>query len=251
MGDQVKDAFIAQLLDIWGDTRALLLYDGADTTTTTGSSRHARTFTHNATVAGDLNVLGSGVYRQHDGSADESDAPDAADLSFGDGTIDQPFSIVALVNPDVVNTVMAICGKNNDDNNLNEYLLFMNGSGYPAVNIHDESATGRISRIDETALSAGTWVLLTMTYDGSRSNLGIRIYKDTTRVDDASNNSGTYTAMESLSSPLDIGHLSAGSGVDEGWDGGIALVGVVGRELTVNDVEAMVSAVNSFFDLSL
>lgn len=259
VGDQVKNNFVANLLAILGDCRFLLLYDGGDTTATTDLSRIARTFDHDASIAGSLGQLGSGLFRSHDGTSDESDTVDTADTSFGDGANDQPFSIIALVLADdeTPAAAMEIVAKWNldTDGELREYRFFLTGTnGYPTMEIYDESANAFIGRQDQTALTVSTWTLLGGTYDGSEANTGISIFVDAALLDDADSSSGTFVAMEDTTTKVAIAHsLSALSTpvAELFWGGDIALVAMTAKELTIDEMWQIKELVNGFFDLSL
>ena len=56
-------------------------------------------------------ILSHGSALDFDGTDDEADAPDTATLSFGDGAVDQPLSIVVLCKPDANNALMTLVGK--------------------------------------------------------------------------------------------------------------------------------------------
>ena len=154
---------------------------------------------------------------------------DNSNLSFGNGTTDSPFSISAWVNMTDA-TRFRIVSKY--DSNL-EYLFATGGTDRIAFNCYDNSTSARIGRQYSTALTSlqGTWIHLVATYDGSTSSTGQKIYLNGSRVDDTNSNSGSYTAMENTTAPLEIGKLTttrANGLIDE--------VAIFDVELSASDV---------------
>jgi len=250
-GDRLRDNFYAYLAGL-GDMRLLWTPEVGDTTTSTSRDRHGVTVTYSKSIAtwddaGPLNQ-GSGLYAHFDGTDEEADTPDNSRYSFGDGAVDSPFTIVALVNPDTVNAVRSIFSKENSAA-VEEYDFHMDANGYPSVRLQDESATAYIGREDQTALVAGAWVLLSFTYDGSGANTGIKIFRDSVRVDDADESSGTYVAMENTAALPVIGARYTTK--EQFWDGGKAFVGLWAAELRVHTQWAIKERVNALYDLAL
>ena len=260
-GDMARDSFYADLLKLFGDTRLLWVPEPTETTTSTDRSRNARTITYNESVVSfDAvpEVLGAGTAVNFNGTDEEADTPDVDALSFGDSVLDSPFSVVVLCNPDAVTDelVHLLSKWDNSDGSsqLREWRVTIDGSGYPTIELYDESANAYIGRQDRTALTVSTWVMLTFTYDGSRSNTGLRVYVDASRLDDANVTSGTYVAMETLATVVnlatmkDTGATPATSGE---FDGKIALAAVIARQLQPDNIWAVKELLNAFYDLEL
>ena len=259
-GSQVDRQFVHDLLAVLGDCRLLWLPNLTDTTTSTERSRHAATITWSESLASfdtGRARLGSGVAVHFNGTDEEGDVPDDDRYSFGDGASDQPFSIVVLANPDVVNAQMMLVSKydtNNGAGQKREYRLYMSSGGLPVIELYDEDANAQIGRSDATALTAATWVLLAATYDGSGAEPGIRLYKDAARVDDSASSSGTYVSMTNQATPFNIAmRRNVGGGTDplNLFDGKIALVAVTAKQLTSAEVWAVKELANAYFGLSL
>lgn len=167
-----------------------------------------------------------------DGVDEYVEVADADNLSFGNGTTDSPFSISAWVNMTDA-TRFRIVSKY--DSNL-EYLFSTGGSDTIVFNCYDNSTVGKIGRLYSTALTSfqGTWIHLAATYSGNGSSTGLKIYLNGSRVDDTDNNSGSYTAMENTTTPLEIGKLTttyANGLIDE--------VAIFNSELSVSDITAI------------
>lgn len=246
-GDAVRDAFLSDLLNILGDTRLLWLPANGDTTTTTESSLNARVVTYDATIASRKGVSGSGVTVDFDGTDDEADTPDVANLSFGDAVVDEPFSLVVLCKPDVNNAVMTLLAKENSAT-AEEWGLEMNASGHLVLRLTDESASATIIGTYATAIGTG-WVLCAATYDGTAQDTGIKVYTNGLRRTTAPTTSGTYVAMENTAALVHLGARYATKA--QFFNGRIALAAVVAGQLTDHENWAIVKLVNSFFDLSL
>jgi hypothetical protein len=249
-GDMVRDKFIRDLLDICGDVRAYWLPKWTDGTTTIGVSRQARVFTYDATIAARISALGSAAQVDFDGGDDEADTPDTANLSFGDGVVDKPFSVLWLGTPDTDTSVQTLVSKMNSAT-VDEWELFIEvTTGHIAFDLVDASASAFIGRQDETAIGTSA-VFIAATYDGSGAIGGINLYKDAALVDDANSaaTTGTYVAMEDTASLLRLGNRFA---TNEGfYNGKMALAAVVGKALDIEEIWAIKAAINGFFDLSL
>ena len=249
-GAQKKYEFIAALNAIMGDVRFLWMPDQSETTTSTDLSRHGATITYDATFAGKYSTLGSGLYATFDGTADEADCPDNDRYSFGDGAVDEPFSIVALINPSGGAAAQTILAKFNATSHQ-EWKLWLNASEQVLWEVHDESASASLSRYDNTALTLSTWVLVIGTYDGSAAESGLNIYKNGVLRTPTSNSSGTYIAMENLAAVLTLGHEINSTTARYFFPGGMALIGLCAKQLLVHDAEALTQLCNGYCDLSL
>lgn len=254
-GDQVDAAFARHLLSVLGDTRGLWMA-GKSGTTLTDRSRNARVLTWSEAVQSFDSPpaeLGSGYEVAFNGSDEEGDIPDDGDLSYGDGMVDQPFSVFALVRTGADPTSRAILGKwdlttSSEDR---EWVLGCDGSDRPYFSLYDESADAQIGRYDGTALSPSTRYLLVVTYDGVGASTGLRIYLNAARVDDTDSNSGTYVAMEDGTTKVLLAHRIGASSSEQFWDGRIALWGIAGKALSHDEVWALKEAVNGYYGLSL
>tara|TARA_Y100000034_G_scaffold127804_1_gene181291 strand:+ start:11 stop:847 length:837 start_codon:yes stop_codon:yes gene_type:complete len=258
-GDQLKDAFVADLLDLMVAPEFLWIAQKGDTTTSTTLDRNADTITWDATVASRLSGLGSGMKQNFDNSNDEGDSPDSSDHSFGNSQADDPFTVFALVEADDATPAAdaTIISKWNEDTDgqLREWRFLLSGTnGYPRLELYDESANAYIGREDQTAITVDTWTMLSATHDGSGANTGINVQVDAVVLDDADSSSGTYVAMENTTAVLSIAHnLSAASTpVAEGfWDGDMACIGICRSALSIETLWAIKKLFNSYYDLSL
>ncbi|MDA1035271.1 MAG: hypothetical protein O3B65_00135 [Chloroflexi bacterium] len=255
-GEQVNDEFVQSLLAVLGDCRLLWLPNLTDTTTSTDKSRNARTITWSESLAlfdTGRARLGAGVQVAFNGTDEEGDTPDVSALSFGDGVNDEPFSVIALANPDVVNTAMAWAAKWTNAGSGREWTFEMNGSGSPSLLLRDASAAGVLGRRDATALTASAWQLVSATYNGTKASTGVRIYLNGARVDDTDVNSGSYIAMENGTALVTIGNNNGGaSGAAQSFvNGELALVAVTAREISPDEIWEIKELCNGYFGLDL
>ncbi len=184
------DLFQSRLLDICGDVRFLWMPGLSSTTTdTTKESPGTRTVTYSKSIATFDNpptALGNGVAVHFDGTDEEGDTPDTDDLSFGDGAVDEAFTVLALINITAISTAFIVTKE--DNTNTAEWALTIdNTTGKSRLSLIDESASAEIGKVSSAAVAAvGTWGLIGASYDGAGLAGGISIYHDGT----------TYAAVE-------------------------------------------------------
>lgn len=244
IGDQKRDEFIAALLAIMGDPRLLWLPKGADTTTSTDDSRYAATITWDATVAARKSTLGSGLSQSFNGTANRGTIPDNDRYSFGDGTVDQAFSIVALANPTLGTTIRTLIAKYQ---NPYEWRFILNANETVNITLRDNSAAISVNQVTNAAITVGAWSLLGATYNGSRSSAGLAIYQNAALVASTAAADALYISMDNTSSIIEIGAETN----DEFWADSIALIGLCAKELSIEDMWSIKALVNAFFDLAL
>ncbi|MEP3388886.1 MAG: LamG-like jellyroll fold domain-containing protein, partial [Reichenbachiella sp.] len=139
-----------------------------------------------------------------DGADDNISITDDDALSFGNGTIDQAFSIEAWVNFNTLGINQSIVSKRGSGSDR-EYRLSMTTLNEIEVLLTDESAGGYLEKqTPAIPLGTGEWYHIAFTYDGSSSANGINIYLDG-KLQSATPSSLSYTAMENTSSNLEFG----------------------------------------------
>ena len=170
-----------------------------------------------------------------DGVDDFVNVPDNANLSFGNGTTDSPFSISVWVKVDDLDSSHTLIEKRLSSGfNDNEYILYIASDGSIANNIYDGHTLNRRGRKTSSGIiSIDTWHHIVMTYNGvggSSASAGIKIYLDSSQVDNANNQKNVYTAMHNTSQPVKIGEFIAGH-IDE--------AAIFSSELSASDVTAI------------
>lgn len=245
---QLREQFIHDLLAILGDTRVLWMPKITDTTTSLDESKNGRTFTHDATIAARLQALGLGYYTTF-GTANDSDTPDAADLSFTGAA--EVWSMLALVNVTDTAAVRTILAKD-DVSAQREYEWQIDAADKLFISIIDQSAAAGCSRLSDTAITQGAWNLLGTTFDGSASGAtyanAITMYQNGVVKASTATNSGSFVTMDNGTAKFNIGRTSADT---QGMSGSMALVALSAKALSAHDHWAVKKLVNYYFGLSL
>jgi len=133
-----------------------------------------------------------------------SDA-DADDLSRGNGTTDEPFSIITVLRPQSVENVNVL----DRFAPPNEYLTYWAGaSGTPEFSVYDSVAGGRRGR--KSVGQAGVeniWITAMVSYNGDETDpmAGIDMGECGEITDVSDNSSGTYNAMSNTANDNEIG----------------------------------------------
>lgn len=242
-----RSRFIAQLLGILGSSALRIwLPDGTDTTTSTDKTKNQATLTHNATLAGRLRRQGNGWAASFDGSTHFSYFPDAADLSFGDGSLDNGFSVVMLVKITNTANTRTLFGK--FTTNQREYRAYVSTTDLVVFETYDQSASATERATSDAAVPQDALALLTFTYDGSEDSDGFIIYVNGVAVAStkASDSGGTYTAMENLTSVLGIGTGTNLASLP--FQGEIAAFTISSGALTADQIWQLRNAFDGYFD---
>ncbi len=146
-----------------------------------------------------------------DGVDDYVAVQDSAELSFGDGSNDRPFSISAWINADSTSDkiIAAKWG-----GTKNEWFFGFDGTAHLIMAFQDESTAKDQQRRTTAAQGSleGSWHHVVMTYNGSggaNAADGVKFYID--GVENASSTSladGSYVAMEDQDNPVQLGGIS-------------------------------------------
>jgi len=255
-GIQEREKFRRTLLGIGGDVPLLWLPKSTDTTTTTTADRNARTLTYDGSIASRLGMLGSGPTVSFDGLANYGSVPDAANLSFGDGVTDSPFSIAAWFNQTASAGAKEILNKFDitTGNTKQEWRLVLDASEKLILQLVDDSASAYIGRTYNTALATGTPIFIVATYSGSKAASGIKLYAwDGTaagQVDDTDYSNGVYVAMENKAGLCYLGASRGAAALVNYFLGSMGCVMLAAQEWGVDEIWELKVAGNAFFDLS-
>ena len=148
---------------------------------------------------------------------------------FGDGTTDNGFTITCWVNRVDNSALDSICGKTYSD-----LAIRLQSSGKVQVFLRDVGGSAYLQREPTGVVDVG-WHHLAVTYDGSRTVDGIKIYGNAVAVSGGNATSGTFNAHANTSSNLHIADTNGGDGLE----GDMACFGVWNRELSASEIESI------------
>lgn len=186
-------------------------------------------------------LLPCGLYSYHfDPTGDHHLAgTDHANYSFGNGTVDTPFSVGAWIRPNSIATNV-IMGKYDSAGNLEEWRFWIDGSGLLSLELHDASASTTEIAASTTALTVGRWQFVVATYDGGETAPVVNLYVDATLANDGTTTeSGAYVAMENTAAPLTVGCSGVTALPVAEFHGRIALPFITGKALSAAEVTTL------------
>lgn len=248
---QLREQFLHDALTILGDTRLLWTPKPTDTTTSLDESLTGRTLTHDATIAARLGSLGLGYYTTFNGTSQYATTPDTANLSFGNGTVDSPFSIVALVNVTDSAAQRQIISK--EAGGQLEWAFQISTADLLQLRMDDQSAGVQVVQATNSAITQGAFVLLGATYSaatgGATAASDVTLYQNGVSLAATPVNNGAYVAMENGTSTVDIGSWLTHTG--NYFLGSMAFVALCQTNLSASDHWALKRLINAYFGLSL
>ncbi len=231
--------------------RVLFVPKAGDTTTTTDLSLNARTITQGVSAAGRLSQAGFGQLETWDGSTNYATINDAADLSFGNGTVDSPFSVSALINVTDTAAIRELITKFSAGQT--EYLFRVEADDTLSFKLEDTSAAAEPIRQSTGAVTQGAVHLFGATYTaatgGATAANDITLYQDGVVKASTATNAGTYVAMENGTQKVTFG--GRGGGANNPLSGSLYMMLLCAGALTLAQHLAIKLACNNFYGLSL
>lgn len=183
-----------------------------------------------------LHVGGVHSYHFHPTGDHHLAGIDHDNFSFGDGTIDSPFSVGAFILPNAIATNV-IMGKYDSAGNKEEWRFFIDSNGKLSLELHDASASATEIAVSDAALSLGQGITAIATYDGGETAPVAKLYVDGALVNDgATTESGSYVAMENTTAPLTVACSGVTATPVAEFHGRIALPFITGKALTAAEV---------------
>ena len=165
-----------------------------------------------------------------DGTDDYIDTGSSFSGVFGDGTTDYGFTITCWVNkPEDSSGLYGVCGKT-----FSDLAIRLMSNGRVQVFLRDVGGSAYLQREPTSVIGSG-WHHLAVTYDGSRTVDGIKIYGDAVAVSGGNGTSGTFNAHANTSNNFQIGNTNGGSYMT----GDMACFGVWNRELSASEIESI------------
>jgi hypothetical protein len=195
-------------------------------------------------------LLPSGLYSYHFHPTGDHHLAgiDHANYTFGDGTVDAPFSVGAWIRPNAIasNTIMAKYSAT-----VREWRFWIDASGLLNLELYDESADTTEIAASTAALTLGQWQHVVATYDGGETTPVVNLYVNAALVNDGSTTeTGAYVAMEDTATPLTIGCSGVTATPVNEFHGRIALPFVTGKALTAAEVVTLYRAMSSMVGLT-
>ena len=180
------------------------------------------------------------------------DTPDAADLSFGNGSTDSPFSIISLNNPYSTNngSILAKSDFTTGSTQSEWDFLWASSSGL-YLSLYDDSTGGSIARRYSVSLGpdVGVWNLYAGTYDGGSLAAGIKVYKEGVDVTNSDVSSGSYTAMENTTAKAGNYTINAAGALQSQLTQKVGCTILFDVELSSANIVAINALITSYFSL--
>jgi hypothetical protein len=217
----------------------------SDTTTST-CPWSGRVWTADASMAGQITTLKRGSGRAFvSASSQYLTTPDADALSFGNGTTDSPFSIVALAN--ITDTAAARAFVTKSSSGIDEWQFFVTVTDVLRLLVFDASAA--VSALaTSAAIVQGAWKFFGATYDGrggATAADGMALYQDGVALGVGPTNNASYVAMENGTAACEVG--SSAVHTAQLFDGSMAFVIVVPAALTAAQMVGLTALCRSFY----
>ena len=180
------------------------------------------------------------------GTDEEADTPDTAFFSRDDAS-SEAFSIGVWAHITDTAAERDLLAKWDDDQAIQEWVFFLDGSDILVFQLRDDSAAVAITRKSDAAPTMAAWVFLVATYDGaggaSAMDTAILYENGAVLASTATNNAG-YVAMENGTSTVGLGAKFNGTPAKSAFFNGKMAGGPLGpfftqTQLTADEVEAL------------
>lgn len=169
--------------------------------------------------------------------------------SFGDGSVDSPFSVGAYILPNAIATNVIIA-KHDSAGSKEEWRLFIDANGKLSLELHDASASATEIAVSDDALVIGQGHVVIATYDGGETAPVVKLYVDGALVNDGSTvETGAYVAMENTTAPLTVGCSGVTALPVAEFHGRIAMPFLTGKEMTAAEVKDLTALYQSMLGL--
>ena len=170
--------------------------------------------------------------------------PDAANLSFGDGSNDSPFSITSWVFVEMPDTagLQAILSKWDVGGGGREWILYIDKSMRAVVEFVDEDVGSGVLARGSTRVGTG-WNFVTCTYDGrggAAAWQGVKIYiNGFASIMTGAVGANPYVSMVNGTGEVALGALLDSGTPDYSWEGIMDNTVLWDVELTASDVATL------------
>lgn len=162
---------------------------------------------------------------------------DSTNYSFGNGTVDTPFSVGAWIRPNAIasNTIMAKYSAT-----VREWRFWIDASGLLDLELFDESVDTTEIATSTVALTQGQWQFVVASYDGTETAPVVNLYVNGTLANDGTTTEdGAYVAMENTATPLTVGCSGVTATPVNEFHGRMALPFITGKALSAAEVTTL------------
>lgn len=159
---------------------------------------------------------------------------DSAAYTFGDASVDAPFSVGAWIRPNAIasNTIMAKYSET-----VREWRFWIDAAGLLDLELYDESADTTEIATSTLALTQGQMQFVVASYDGGETAPVVNLYVNGALANDGSTaETGAYVAMEDTATPLTVGCSGVTATPVNEFHGRIALPFICGKALSAAEV---------------
>lgn len=246
-----RRAFVESIRQTVPGLRVLWVAGGNDGLTVQDSAQ-SRPITWDGVVSTRMTAQGHGYLQTFNGTSNFGSSPDTADLTFGNGLLDQPFSVMALANITNAVALRALVAKFNGPAVQREWEMFAQTDNTFQLTLRDETAGQSIFRVSSGLIATGAIHLYAATYDGTGGATamnGATLYVDAAVFASTATNQALYVAMADHTQPLEIG--SQNSGAASWMSGSMGFVLVAAGVLSATQMLAIKAQVNGYFGLAL
>ena len=173
------------------------------------------------------------------GTSSKIDIADSNSLSFTDGVNDKPFAISLLVTFDTLSDSSSLFTKYSLTNGSFEYGLMLFGDSLNFTVFGNNDVNLRLSiAYDFNTRAVGQTYLISVSYDGSKTFAGLRMFIDQIEVTSSAVRAelGTYTGMINTNNLARIGYRDSVP-APHYHDGTYDQIAVLKRAITLTDQE--------------
>ncbi len=169
-----------------------------------------------------------------DSTNDTITVSDHANLSFTNGSgADRPFSLDVWTNVTDAAANIAIVSKMGAAN-AGEYVVWLDSSERLTVDLITTNwSSNRISFTTTSSIPTAVWSRIVVTYDGSETGAGIKVYLNGTVMAGSTSSTGTYTGMANTTGNF---HIGSWDGTQFYMAGSFGIVKVYKVELNASEV---------------
>ena len=171
-----------------------------------------------------------------DGADDSAAATDASDVTyFGNGGDDAPFSVSAWIRHTAGTFDCIMSRGSTSGDNLFEWGVLVDEYGRLTAGLYSTTdSNSLINRSVGYQCSQNVWHHVSVTYSGSKTNAGMKLYVDGVEVPTMAVNAGTYTGMTHNGDTIRIGNWVYGTGYC--WTGQLVDARVYNSALSAADI---------------